>query len=131
MQKEELIGLARSYERSADTLHDAIREIVQEAGGFINTSNNMGRQKNLEALVYDKRQRGYSKVPIDAIRVGSEGNVEVYLGSETGIYTDKYLRGPLSAEHWHPLRGSEILFLQTVLSIARSVEDYLPGTNPD
>ena len=125
MDKAEILQLAQNYERSADRLHDALRDYIREAGGFLNTANNMGRKKNLTALVYDKGKKSYSSVPVEALRVSETGDVEVFLGNETSIYTDKFLRTDSSGEHWRPVRGSEILFLQTVLSIAERIDDYL------
>lgn len=125
MDKAEILQLAQNYERSADRLHDALRDYIREAGGFLNTANNMGRKKNLTALVYDKGKKSYYSVPVEALRVSEEGEVEVFLGNETSIYTDKFLRTDRSGEHWRPVRGSEVLFLQTVLSIAERIDDYL------
>jgi hypothetical protein len=52
--------------------------------------------------------------------------VEVYIGTPGSFYTDKYLRGKGSEEHWMPLKDSNILFYQTILSIAAGIDDYLP-----
>ena len=51
---------------------------------------------------------------------------DVYRQAGDGtIYTERYLRGPMSDEHWMPLKNSNVLFYQTILSIAASLEEYL------
>ena len=60
-----------------------------------------------------------------ALRLGQNGVVEVYLGHNDTIYTDKYLRSDRSAEHWLPLKDSQIVFYQTVLSIANTIDEYM------
>lgn len=60
------------------------------------------------------------------MRVNQAGTVEVYVGTSGIIYMDKYLRGHNGEEHWMPLKGSNILFYQTILSIANTIDEYLP-----
>lgn len=123
--KKELIALADTYRQAGDAIHDAIRDSIQAAGGFVNCSNNRGEKKDMLALVYDSK-KGYSEsFPIRAIRVDGDGSVQVYVGTTGTIYTDKYLRGRMSEEHWMPLKGSNILFYQTILSIAGAIDEYL------
>jgi len=57
--------------------------------------------------------------------VNEKGDVEVFVGNFGTIYTDKYLRGNASEERWRPLKGSNILFYQTILSIAKNIDEYL------
>lgn len=125
--KKELIALADTYRQAGDAIHDAIRDSVRQAGGFVNCSNNRGGKKDMLALVYDSK-KGYSEsYPIRAMKIDDQGEVEVYVGSTGTIYTDKYLRGKQSEEHWMPLKGSNILFYQTILSIAGAIDEYLPA----
>ena len=117
--------LAASYRQAGDAIHDAVRQTVQDAGGFLNCSNNKGNKRDMLALVYNSK-KGYSEsFPIRALRVSPQGEVEVYVGTPGTIYTDKYLRGIGSEEHWTRLKDSNVLFFQTILSIAGTIEDYL------
>ena len=122
---EQLIQLADTYRQAGDAIHDAIRESILSAGGFVNTSNNDGRKKDMNVLVYNGKKGYTESFPIRALRVDEKGIVEVYVGSGGTIYTDKYLRGKMSEEHWMPLKDSNILFFQTILSIAAHIDEYL------
>lgn len=94
---QELLELANAYKQAGDAIHDAIKKSIVEAGGFINCSNNNFDRKDILGMVYDKKKG----------------------------YTDKYLRGKNGEEHWMPLKGSSILFYQTILSIAATIDVYL------
>ena len=59
------------------------------------------------------------------MKLDARGELLVYIGTAGTIYTERYLRGPLSEEHWAPLKGSNILFHQTILSIAAAIDEYL------
>ncbi len=124
--REDLIRLADTYLKAGDAIHDAIRESIRKAGGFVNCSNNDREKKDMNALVFDSG-KGYTETfPIRAMRLGDGGQVEVYVGTYGTIYTDKYLRSRRGEEHWMPLKDSNILFYQTILSIAASIDEYLP-----
>ena len=123
--RQELIELANTYKQAGDAIHDAIRKSIANAGGFLNCSNNKFDRKDILVMVYDKK-KGYTETfPIRAMRVSDAGQVEVYVGTAGAIYTDKYLRGRNGEEHWMPLKGSSILFYQTILSIAGTIDIYL------
>ena len=123
--REELIQLADNYQKAGEAIHDAIRESLREAGGFVNCSNNDQEKKDMNALVFDSK-KGYSETyPIRAMRLDDKGQVEVYIGTYGTIYTDRYLRGKGGEEHWMPLKNSSILFYQTILSIAAAIDEYL------
>ena len=124
--RQELIELADTYKKAGDAIHDAIRKSIAEAGGFLNCSNNKFDRKDILGMVYDKK-KGYTETfPIRAMRISDSGQVEVYVGTPGAIYTDKYLRGKNGEEHWMPLKNSNILFYQTILSIAAGIDEYLP-----
>lgn len=79
----------------------------------------------MNALVFDSK-KGYSEsFPIQAMRLDTKGQVEVYIGTFVAIYTDKYLRGRMGEEHWVPLKNSDILSYLTILSIAAAIDEYL------
>ncbi len=123
--REELIQLADTYQKAGEAIHDAIRESVRKAGGFVNCSNNHLEKKDMNAIVFDSK-KGYSETyPIRAMRLDDQGQVEVYVGTYGTIYTDRYLRGRSGEEHWMPLKNSNILFYQTILSIAAAIDEYL------
>jgi len=128
MQKE-LTQLADSYRQAGNAIHDAIRDQVKAQGGFLNTTNNKQEKKDMKALVFNS-EKGYSETfPIRAMRVAENGAVEVYVGTYGTLYTDKYLRGKWSEEHWMSLKDSNILFFQTILSIANTIDQYIPEEN--
>ena len=123
--QEELIELAETYRKAGDAIHDAIRDRIALAGGFVNASNNNGEKPDMRVMVFDSK-KGYTETyPVRALRVNASGAVEVYVGTFGTIYTDKYLRGRMSEEHWMQLKNSNILFYQTILSIARNLDAYL------
>ena len=123
--REELIQLADTYLKAGEAIHDAIRESIRKAGGFLNCSNNDQEKKDMNALVFDSK-KGYSETyPIRAMKLNDKDQVEVYIGTYGTIYTDRYLRGKMSEEHWMPLKKSNILFYQTILSIAAAIDEYL------
>ena len=127
--RQELANLADSYKKAEDAIHDAIRESIRKAGGFVNCSNNKLEKTDMKALVFDNK-KGYSETfPIRAIRLDGKGQVEVYIGTFGTIYTDKYLRGKNGEEHWMPLKNSNVLFYQTILSIAAAIDEYLPDAS--
>ena len=123
--RQELANLADSYKKAEDAIHDAIRDSIRAAGGFLPCINNDGSRKDMEVLVYDSKKKYAERFPIRAMRLDGKGAVEVYAGTVGTVYTEKYLRGILSEEHWMPLRGSNVLFQQTILSIAAAIDEYL------
>ncbi|MBQ1913011.1 MAG: hypothetical protein II171_05575 [Bacteroidales bacterium] len=123
--RQELMELADTYRKAGDAIHDAIKKSIVDAGGFVNCSNNKQEKPDMRALVFDSK-KGYTETfPIRALRVNEKGAVEAYIGTFGTIYTDKYLRGKWSEEHWMGLKDSNILFYQTILSIARNIDVYL------
>ena len=123
--RQELIDLSAKYLQAGDAIHDAIRDMIKGAGGFINASNNRQEKADMKALVFNGK---YSETfPIRGLRIGEKGDVEVFVGIFGTIYTDKYLRGKASEDRWQPLKGSNILFYQTILSIAKNIGEYLPA----
>ena len=125
MQKR-LIDLSNTYLAAGNAIHDAIRDIIKGAGGFVNASNNSQEKPDIKALVYDGKT-GYSVAcPIRGLRVNAKDEVEVFVGNFGTIYTDKYLRGKGSEDRWQSLKSSNILFYQTILSIADTIDEYLP-----
>lgn len=119
------MDLADTYRQAGEAMHDDIREVLRQAGGFLNCSNNHKEKPDMNVVVYDGK-KGYSETfPIRAMRLDPAGQVEVYVGTYGTIYTERYLRGPLSDEHWMPLKNSNILFYQTILSIAGGLDAYL------
>ena len=124
--QEKLIELSNTYLAAGNAIHDAIREIIKGAGGFVNASNNNQDKPDIKALVFDSKT-GYSVAyPIRGLRVNERDEVEVFVGNFGTIYTDKYLRGKASEDRWQPLKSSNILFYQTILSIAETIDVYLP-----
>lgn len=122
---QELLTLSAQYLKAADALHNAIRDIIRDAGGFINATNNMQDKEDIKALVFDKA-KGYTETkPIRALRVDEKGEVEVCIGNYGTIYTDRFLRGKASEDHWTKLRGSNVMFYQTILSIIKTIDVYL------
>ena len=120
-----MMELADVYRQAGDAIHDNICEAVRLAGGFVNCSNNKREKTDMRVIVFDGK-KGYSEsFPIRAMRLNAKGNVEVYVGTDGTIYTERYLRGSMSDEHWMPLKNSNVLFYQTILSIAASLEEYL------
>ena len=126
MDKQELALLADNYRQAGDAIHDAVRESVRAAGGFINCSNNKGEKKDMKVMVFNSK-KGYTETfPIRALRLGPDGSVEVYVGTFGTVYTDRYLRGKGGEDHWKPLKNSSVLFYQTILSITAVLDEYLP-----
>ena len=124
MQKK-LIDLSNTYLEAGNAIHDAIRDIIKDAGGFVNASNNNQEKPDIAAFVFDSK-KGYSEAyPIRGLRVNDRDEVEVFVGNFGTIYTDKYLRGKGSEDRWQPLKSSNILFYQTILSIAKTIDEYL------
>ena len=124
--RAELVNLAESYRKAGDAMHDAIRDSVRKAGGFLSCINNDHSRKDMNVLVYDSKKKYSESFPIRAMKIDADGAVLLYAGTAGTVYTEKYLRGPLSEEHWMPLRGSNVLFQPTILSIAAAIDDYLP-----
>jgi hypothetical protein len=122
---KDLIELSNAYLEAGNAIHDAVRDIIKNAGGFINASNNQQEKSDIKALVFDSKT-GYSEAyPIRALRVNDKDEVEVFVGNFGTIYTDRYLRGKGSEERWTSLKDSNILFYQTILSIAKTIDEYL------
>ena len=124
--RQVLIDLSETYRKAGDAIHDAIRDSILQADGFVNCSNNKFDKRDMLALVYNSKKGYTESFPIRAMRIGEGGQVEVYIGTSGTIYTDKYLRGRNGEEHWIPLKGSNILFYQTILSIAGAIDEYIP-----
>ena len=123
--RQELINLAEMYRQAGDAIHDAVRESIRQAGGFLNCINNDGKRKDMFVQVYDSKKKYSESFPIRAMKIDDRGAVQVYAGTVGTIYTEKYLRGILSEEHWMPLKGSNVLFQPTILSIAAAIDDYI------
>ena len=127
MLRQELTDLADTSRHAGDAIHDAIRDGIRSAGGFVCCANNDRSKPDMFVQLYDSRKKYSERFPIRAMKLDGQGAVLVYVGTPDTIYTEKYLRGPLSEEHWMPLKGSNILFHQTILSIAAGIDAYLPG----
>jgi hypothetical protein len=127
MMKEELTALADTYRQAGDAIHDAIRDSIRNAGGFVNCSNNDRSRHDMFVQLYDSKKKYSERFPIRAMKLDAGGAVLIYVGTPDTIYTEKYLRGILSEEHWMPLKGSNVLFHQTILSIAAAIDEYLPA----
>ena len=125
MIKEELLSLADAYRQAGDAIYDTIRDSVRRAGGFLPCINNDRSRQDMFVQVYDSRKKYSESFPIRAMKLDARGELLVYIGTAGTIYTERYLRGPLSEEHWAPLKGSNILFHQTILSIADAIDEYL------
>ena len=123
--RQELINLAETYRQAGDAIHDAVRESVRKAGGFLSCINNDRSRKDMFVQVYDSKKKYSESFPIRAMKIDDRGAVQVYAGTVGTVYTEKYLRGILSEEHWMPLKGSNVLFQPTILSIAAAIDDYL------
>jgi len=126
MIKEELLSLAEAYRQAGDAIYDTIRESVRRAGGFVGCANNDRSRRDMSVQVYDSKKKYSESFPIRGLKLDAKGDVLIYIGTVGTVYTEKYLRGPLSEEHWAPLKGSNILFHQTILSIAAAIDEYLP-----
>ena len=127
MMKEELTALADTYRQAGDAIHDAIRDSIRNAGGFVNCSNKDRSRHDMFVQLYDSKKKYSERFPIRAMKLDAGGAVLIYVGTPDTIYTEKYLRGILSEEHWMPLKGSNVLFHQTILSIASAIDEYLPA----
>ena len=125
MIKEELLSLADAYRQAGDAIYDTIRDSVRRAGGFLPCINNDRSRQDMFVQVYDSKKKYSESFPIRAMKLDARGELFVYIGTAGSIYTERYLRGPLSEEHWAPLKGSNILFHQTILSIAAAIDEYL------
>ena len=55
--RQELINLAENYRKAGDAMHDAIRDSVRAAGGFLSCINNDGKRKDMNVLVYDSKKK--------------------------------------------------------------------------
>ena len=126
MIKEELLSLADAYRQAGDAIYDTIRDRIRRAGGFLPCINNDRSRQDMFVQVYDSKKKYSESFPIRAMKLDARGELLVYIGTAGTIYTERYLRGPLSEEHWAPLKGSNILFHQTILSIAAAIDEYLP-----
>ena len=110
---------------AGDAIHDAICDSIRKAGGFLSCINNDGSRHDMNVQIYDSKKKYSESFPIRAMKIDASGAVQVYAGTAGTTYTEKYLRGPLSEEHWMPLKGSNVLFHQTILSIAAAIDEYL------
>ena len=124
--QQKLLDLSTQYLAAGNAIHDAIRDIVKNAGGFINASNNKQEKPDIKALVFDNKTGFSEAFPIRGLRVNDKDEVEVFVGNFGTIYTDNFLRGKASEERWKPLKSSNILFYQTILSIAKTIDEYIP-----
>ena len=125
MIKEELLSLADAYRQAGDAIYDTIRDSIRRAGGFLPCINNDRSRQDMFVQVYDSKKKYSESFPIRAMKLDARGELLVYIGTAGTLYTERYLRGPLSEEHWAPLKGSNILFHQTILSIAAAIDEYL------
>ena len=71
--RQELIDLADRYEKAGDAMHDAIRDSVRAAGGFLPCINNDGSRQDMEVLVYDSKKKYSERFPIRALKVDDRG----------------------------------------------------------
>ena len=59
--REELIQLADTYLKAGEAIHDAIRESIRKAGGFLNCSNKGGYMYHLQYYLDEKNNRHYEE----------------------------------------------------------------------
>ncbi len=58
--QQKLIDLSTQYLQAGNAIHDAIRDIIKDEGGFINASNNKQVKTDIKALVFNSKT-GYSE----------------------------------------------------------------------
>ena len=126
--REELIQLADTYLKAGDAIHDAIRESIRKAGGFVNCSNNQQEKTDMKALVFDSK-KGYSETyPIRAMRLDDKDQVEVYVGTfGRPVPAGQDERGALDApeELQHPLLSDHPVRRGSHRRIPMSIRDEM------
>ena len=89
--RQELINLAETYRLAGDAIHDAVRESIRQAGGFLSCINNDRSRKDMFVQVYDSKKKYSESFPIRAMKIDDRGAVQVYAGTVGTVYTEKYL----------------------------------------
>ena len=117
--------------KAFEVMHDAIKGIILNAGGFINTANNDDKNDNIYSAVIDFDGTGeLVEVLVKAVKV--EGN-EIYcyiqpIYSNVKVtYTDEDMKE--DEEGWYLLSLSgELLYHYTILNLVDvfSFGEYLP-----
>ena len=121
----------KSCDKAFEVMHDAIKNIILNAGGFINTANNDGKNDNIYSAVIDFDGTGeLVEVLVKAVRV-EDNEISCYIqpiySNVKVIYTDEDMQE--DEENWYLLSTSgELLYHYTILNLADvfSFGEYLP-----
>lgn len=114
------------------TMHNAIKDIVIKAGGYINTANEDGENDNIYSAVIDYCGEGeLVEVMVKAIKVEGDAiycYVQPYSSMTHIIYDDDdYIKA--DEDNWYLLDTTgQLLYHYTILGIADvfSFGEYLP-----
>jgi hypothetical protein len=133
--KELTNKLAKGREYCDDAfkmMHDAVRDIIVKAGGYINTANNDGKNDNIYSAVIDYCGAGeLVEVEVKALKV-ENGLISCYVQpisfNTKTIYDDDFMKADEDNWYWLDNAG-DLLYHYTLLNIADVFEfgEYLPS----
>lgn len=101
-----------------DALYDALRELINKNGGFVDTQNFNGELDTIYAI--DCTDDTY-ECNILAIRVVDD---KIQYVSEYG-YCTKYTKKELENMYWTDLKGGDNYYISTLDNICQSIEEYI------
>lgn len=107
-------------------LNDKVISFVKENGGFINTQNNDGGKDNIYGYVINWGNDDVDEYRVIAVRVVNDV-LEIAISPNSINYTEGMTEDDFTEEDWCVCTcdSSEVLFAQTILSIAESLEQYV------
>lgn len=117
-------NLNKTYDLIQSLLNE-VKELVKKNGGFINTTNLNKKNDQMYAYVYSCEYGLLEEVKVIAVKV--ENNT-LYIATCVKTFNmELYSIDELDEEDWYPvdMASLDVLFIQTILSIAESIEQYV------
>lgn len=128
MTKTELIDNLNSrrelLDESVNGVYDALRQIIKNAGGYLNTANNDGNSDNIYGAIYDPSGAGeLVEVYVKALRVRGD-YIQCYCDAVSmntiTTFTDEDMQN--DEDGWHTLdTASDLLYHYTLLNIVDAI----------
>ena len=117
-------NLNKTY-NAINSLLNEVKELVKKNGGFINTTNLNKQNDQMYAYVYSWEYELLEEVEVIAVKV--ENNTLYIATCVKSFNMELYSIDELDEDDWYSvdMASADVLFIQTILSIAESIEQYV------
>lgn len=119
---------------AVDILYDSLKGFILDNGGFIDTQNPNGECDSIYSVEFTGNGCDIEEWNVLAVRVKeiklNDGTINTYIEycAEYGSM-ENYTKEELEDMDWYNLRYTENYFVQTLLNICDSIDEYVTEEN--